>query len=100
MYFCIDAKSGDLIEKKRVPGIESRSRKVYASPEAIGGKLYMQTRHSGLFVLSGEPGYQLISQNRFESDDSVFNATPAVDGGQLFLRSYQNLYCVSNAPKE
>lgn len=100
MYFCIDAKSGDLIEKKRVPDIESRGRKVYASPVAIGGKLYMQTRHSGLFVLSGEPGYQLISQNRFESDDSVFNATPAVDGGQLFLRSYQNLYCVSNAPKE
>lgn len=100
MYFCIDAKSGELIEKKRVPDIESRGRKVYASPVAIGGKLYIQTRHSGVFVLSGEPGYQLISQNRFESDDSVFNATPAVGGDRLFLRSYRNLYCIGNATKE
>ena len=100
MYFCINAKTGDLIEKKRVPDIESRGRKVYASPVAIGGNLYMQTRHSGVFVLSGEPGYQLISQNQFESDDSVFNATPAVDGGRLFLRSYRNLYCVGSVAKE
>lgn len=100
MYFCIAAKSGELIEKKRVPDIESRGRKVYASPVAIGGKLYMQTRHSGVFVLSGEPGYQLISQNRFESDDSVFNATPAVDGDRLFLRSYRSLYCIGTETKE
>ena len=100
MYFCIAAKSGELIEKKRVPDIESRGRKVYASPVAIGGKLYMQTRNSGVFVLSGEPGYQIISQNRFESDDSVFNATPAVGGDRLFLRSYRSLYCIGTETKE
>ncbi len=100
MYFCMAAKTGELVQKKRVSGIESRGRPVYASPVAIDGKLYMQTRNSGLFVLAAEPELKVLSQNKFESDSSVFNATPAVSGGQLFLRSYTHLYCIgSNAAR-
>ena len=100
MYFCVAAKTGELVQKKRVPGIESRGRPVYASPVAIDGKLYMQTRNSGLFVLASEPDLKVLSQNKLESDSSVFNATPAVSGGQLFLRSYTHLYCIgSNAAR-
>jgi len=94
MYFCVQAQSGELVQKKRVPGMESKGRPVYASPIAIDGKFYMQTRNSGVYVLAGQPEFKVLNQNRFASDDSVFNATPAVGQGQLFLRSNTNLYCV------
>ena len=96
MYFSVSAKTGELIEKKRVPGIESRGRPVYASPVCIHGDLYMQTRNSGLFVLEPGTSLKVLSQNKFASDDSVFNGTPAVSGGELFLRSYTHLYCVGS----
>ncbi len=94
MYFCVSAKTGDVVDKQRVSGIESGGRPVYASPVAINGKLFMQTRNSGLFVLDGKPKMNVLKQNRFASDNSVFNATPAVSNGQLFLRSYTHVYCV------
>lgn len=96
MYFCVNAKNGKLVQKKRVSGIQAKGRPVYASPIAIDGKLYMQTRNSGLFVLAGEPELQILHQNRLESDESVFNATPAVSRGQLFLRSNAYLYCIGS----
>ena len=98
MYFCVTAKTGELVQKKRVPGIESRGRPVYASPVVIDGKIFQQTRNSGLFVLAGEPELMILSQNKFDSDNSVFNGTPAVSRGQLFLRSYSHLYCISSSP--
>jgi outer membrane protein assembly factor BamB len=93
-YFCVQAKTGTLVQKSRVAGMESRGRPVYASPVAIDGKLYMQTRTSGVFVLAGEPKLNILSQNKFQSDQSIFNATPAVSRGQLFLRSNSHLYCI------
>ncbi len=99
MYFCVSAKTGDLVEKKRVTGIRSGGRPVYASPISISGKIYLQTRNSGLFVIAGEPSLNVLQQNKFASDDSVFNATPAVSQGQLFLRSYSKLYCVGKQTK-
>jgi len=96
MYFCVSAKTGETVDKQRVSAIKSGGRPVYASPVSINGKLFMQTRNSGLFVLDGSQKMNVLKQNRFESDSSVFNATPAVDNGQLFLRSYTHLYCVMN----
>ncbi len=94
MYFCVLAKTGETVDKQRVSGIQSGGRPVYASPVSIDGRLFMQTRNSGLFVLDGKPKMEILRQNRFASDDSVFNATPAISNGQLFLRSYTHLYCV------
>lgn len=94
MYFCVSAKTGETVDKQRVSGIKSGGRPVYASPIAINGKLFLQTRNNGLFVLEGTPKMKVLKQNQFESDNSVFNATPAVSNGQLFLRSYSHLYCV------
>lgn len=96
MYFCANAKTGALIHRARVPGIASGDRPVYASPIVIDGKVYAQTRASGVYVIEPSDELRVVAQNKFESDDSIFNATPAVGGGQLFLRSYSHLYCVGN----
>ena len=97
IYHCSDAKTGKLLSKSRVKGITGGGTKLYASPIAIGGKIYAQTRTSGLFVIEPEEELNIIAQNKFESDKSVFNATPAVDKGQLFLRSDTYLYCIQKS---
>jgi len=97
MYYCADAATGELLERARTPGIASGERPVYASPIVIGGKIYAQTRNSGLFVLEPETKLTIVAHNKLAADNSTFNATPAVDARQLFLRSYQNLYCIGTA---
>lgn len=98
MYFSADAKTGELVHRARMPSGLAGQRPVYASPIAVNGKVYAQTRQSGLFVFEPSDDLEIIAQNQFESDSSVFNATPAVDSGQLFLRSDVYLYCVSQNP--
>ncbi len=95
MYYCASAETGELIHRARVPDINQGGRPVYASPIAIDGKIFIQTRSSGVLVLQPGDELQIVAQNKFESDESIFNATPAVDAGQLFLRSDAYLYCVS-----
>ncbi len=95
MYYIASAETGELIHRARVPDINEGGRPVYASPIAIDGKIYIQTRSSGVLVIQPSDELQLIAQNQFESDKSIFNATPAVGTGQLFLRSDAYLYCVS-----
>lgn len=93
-YYCASSKTGELLHRSRVTGIQSRDRPVYASPIAINGMLYFQTRHDGMFVTSSKPELDVLHQNRFDSDSSMFNATPAVSQGELFLRSDTYLYCI------
>lgn len=95
MYYCSNADTGELVHRDRMPQIESGGRPVYASPIAVNGKVFVQTRKSGVLVIEPGDSLKVLSQNRFDGDSSVFNATPAVDAGQLFLRSNEFLYCVS-----
>ncbi len=94
-FYSSSSKTGELLHRARVPGIESRDRPVYASPIAINNKLYFQTRHDGLIVAAANPNLEVLHQNRFDSDTSMCNATPAVGNGQLFLRSDTHLYCIA-----
>ena len=67
----------------------------YASPVLANGNYYATSRKGGVFVIAAKPTFELVKQNKFASDASQFNATPAIAGDQLFLRSDKFLYCVS-----
>lgn len=93
---CINPKTGESVYDQRLP-LKAEGRggsAVYASPLLAQGKLFIVTRTSGAFVLAAEPKYQLLATNSFADDDSDFNASPAVMGNQLLLRSNQFLYCI------
>lgn len=96
---CLDAKTGGLVYKERLPGASAtgRGKPFYASPVLADGALVAVSRRNGTFVLAAQPEFKLLGQNRFSGDDTDFNATPALDGRQLFLRSNQYLYCVGSA---
>ncbi len=95
MYYCSEAATGKQLEKSRGPDFGG-GRPVYASPIAINGKIYVQSRWGGLVVLDATEQMNILAHNRIESDTSTFNATPAVDQGRLFLRSDVYLYCIRN----
>jgi outer membrane protein assembly factor BamB len=90
MAYCLKADTGETVYQERVPG----AGQVYASAVAADGKLYAVTRNSGTFVLAAKPKFEVLARNQLGADRSVCNASPAVDGGQLLLRSDQTLYCI------
>jgi outer membrane protein assembly factor BamB len=88
--YCLKAATGEQEYSRRVPG----ARQVYASAVAADGKLYVVSRDSGTFVLAARPKFEVLARNTFAGDRSIFNGSPAVSNGRLFLRSNQYLYCV------
>ena len=92
---CIDAKTGaDIYRERSTMGSRGGGKPFYASPVLIGDKLVCVSRRNGAFILAATPKYELIRTNEFASDDSHFNATPAITGDRLILRSNKAVYCV------
>lgn len=91
--YCVNATTGDKVYEKRA--VKASGRPVYASPAIAGDTIYVVTRKSGTFVIPAKPKFSIESINVFTDDDGDFNGTPAISGGQLFLRSNRYLYCIS-----
>ncbi len=94
---CVDSKSGAEVYRERVPdttGPGSRGRPFYAAIVKSGEHLYAVSRFKGTFVIKASPEYDLVAQNVIKGDASAFHGTPAISGGDLFLRSNTHLYCI------
>lgn len=90
--YCAEADTGEVVYKSRLEGIGARN-KTYASAVLAEGRLYVVTCYSGTFVLEAKPEFHQIAHNTL-SDESTFNASPAVAEGRLVLRSNRFLYCL------
>jgi outer membrane protein assembly factor BamB len=88
--YCLKAKTGEQVSSERLAG----SGRVYASAVAADGKLYVVSREKGTYVLAAEPKLKQLAHNTFSGDKSIFNGSPAISKGQLFLRSDKYLYCI------
>lgn len=89
---CQDPENGQLKYNQALP-VTGRFA-VYASVVSASQRLYAVTRAAGTFVLAGGPEFKIIAHNKFESDDSIFNGSPAISDGHIFLRSNRFLYCI------
>ncbi len=85
--YCLRTKDGEKVYQERLGG------GVYASVTVADGKLYIVSRKGETFVLAAGPKFEILAKNSF-SDDSTWNASPAISQGQLFLRSNKALYCI------
>jgi outer membrane protein assembly factor BamB len=94
---CVEAATGKVVYTRRLDAVGA---KLYASPVAADGKIYAVSREQGTFVLKAGPQFELLANNRFVSDASIFNASPAIHDGQLLLRSDRYLYCLGLPRKE
>jgi outer membrane protein assembly factor BamB len=86
--YCLRLSDGEVIYQERV------ASQPYASSMIADGKIYVVTRRGGTIVLAAKPEFEELAQNRL-TDRSQFNASPIVSEGKLYLRSDENLYCIS-----
>jgi len=89
---CVDAKTGDLLFEERME-IDGRGDRIYASLVLGGERLYGVSRLGGIYVLAATDQFDQVAHNDL-GDDSVFNATPAIWGNQLIVRSDRYLYAI------
>lgn len=90
MVSCVDAKTGKPhYAKQRLEGIGG----VYASPVAAHGRVYIAGRGGKTAVFRSGTVFAPLAINTL--DDS-FSASPAIVGGELFLRGEKHLYCIAN----
>lgn len=90
---CHDAKTGEEIYRGRVPAHGD----AYAAPVKADGRIYFVTRTEGTVVIDDGPEFELLAQNKFASDESMFDSTPAITGQTMILRSYRFLYGIAEA---
>ncbi|MAG92793.1 MAG: serine/threonine protein kinase [Planctomycetaceae bacterium] len=87
--YCARAETGDVVYEKRM----NRAGQVYASTLLADGRLHYLNRSGKMFVVAAKPEFELLSTNELR-DGSQFNASPAVTGSRILLRSGKYLYCV------
>jgi outer membrane protein assembly factor BamB len=84
----LDAKTGKpIIEKERLPDI----RNVYASPVAAQNRIYFTDRDGTTLVLEDAPEVKVLATNKL---DEAVDASPALVGNQIIMRSETHLYCI------
>jgi outer membrane protein assembly factor BamB len=87
---CADARTGKIVYRERL----GAGGDCYASPVVAEGRIYYVSRQNGAYVVAAKPEFELLAHNKIENDKSVFNGSPAVSGGRLYLRSDTHLYCI------
>ena len=84
---CLNAKTGDVIWKSRIGG------KYWASPLYADGHIYAFDQEGKITVFKAADKYELVATNQL---DDGFNASAAVIGNSLILRTMSALYRVDN----
>ena len=85
---CYQARDGNILWSEHL-GSE------HASLVTAGGLVYCLADSGLLTILKPGPAYQIVAQNTL--GEKCF-ASPAISGGQLFIRSDQHLFCLGARP--
>lgn len=82
---CIALKTGEVVWSERL-GSESWGSLVYAD-----GKLYVTNLKGETIVFAARPQFEVLSRSPLEEKTL---ASLAVSDGQIFVRTYRNLWCI------
>lgn len=87
IVYCLDAKTGAQVYggQRLKPGTYS------GSPVLADGKIYITNEEGLTSVLKTGPKFEVLAENAF---DDYSLSSPAVSGGQIFLRTTGHLYCI------
>ena len=84
----IDASTGELlIDRKRLDALHN----IYASPVAAAGRIYLTDRDGTTVVIKQGDELEVLATNKL---GEPVDASPALAGNQLFLRSDKHIWCV------
>jgi len=86
---CLDADTGEVYYAgQKLDGI----RGVYSSPVAARNRIYFTGRNGVVVVIKNSSAYEVLARN---SLDDSFSASPAIAGGEIYLRGFKSLYCIA-----
>ncbi len=110
MAFCADCADGKEIFQTRLNwenesasedgggGARRGPAGDYASPIVVGDKVLVLMRGGNAQWWKAGEAYEPVGQGDFGDDGSLFNATPAIAGDMLLIRSNKRLYCIGSVP--
>jgi len=85
---CIETGTGKVVWKERLGG------KLWGSLLLADGRLYVSSLEGQTYVVEASPKFKQIAKN--DIGEPIYSAL-AVSNGELFLRSYQHLYCIGSS---
>jgi outer membrane protein assembly factor BamB len=86
---CLDAATGKPhYSAQRIEGLGT----VYPSPTAAAGRVYLTDRRGTTVVIKDADQLEVLATNKL---NEPIDASAAIVGNQLFLRSHQSLYCLA-----
>lgn len=85
---CFEADSGDQVWQERLQGSFT------ASPVLVDDRIIITNEAGRTFVLRAGREFEVLAENDLGERTL---ASPAVSNGKIFLRTEQNLYCLSEA---
>jgi outer membrane protein assembly factor BamB len=90
---CFNASTGEaLYQQSRLP----KPYNLKASPVGANGKLYISTEEGDVIVVKMGDAFEVLATNSLT--DQSFIATPAIAGGDIFLRSRTHLFRIAGTP--
>jgi outer membrane protein assembly factor BamB len=90
MVSCYNARTGEpYYHQTRLP----KTYSFKSSLVGANGKLYLASEQEDVVVLKMGEKFEVLATNTMA--DEMFIATPAIIGGEIFLRSQNHLYCIS-----
>ena len=90
---CIELQTGKVVWEERLKGQGAKSDS-WSSMVLSGDKLYVMNQSGDTFVLKASPKFELLSANPL---GETTMASLAVSDGDIFIRTYNNLWCIADA---
>ncbi len=86
---CVDATTGaPHYSQQRVEGLAG----LYASPVGADNRVYFASQNGATVVIENSTELKVLATNQL---DDPIDASPALAGDQLFLRTHTHLYCIA-----
>ena len=87
----LDARTGKVLKQARLRGA---LEDYYSSPIGVDGKVFIASEHGKVVVLRAAGDWEILAINDFDSD---IYATPAVSGGQMYIRTQNAMYAIGSS---
>jgi outer membrane protein assembly factor BamB len=89
---CWDLVSGKLVWEERLRGAAPKNDS-WSSMVLAGDRIYVVNQGGDTFVLRANPKFEVLATNSL-GETTMSSIAPS--DGQLFIRTYENLWCIEN----
>jgi outer membrane protein assembly factor BamB len=93
---CIELKTGKKVWEERIRGGGAKND-TWSSMVLADDKIYVVNQSGDTIVLRASPMFEILQVNSIGNE--MCNASVAVSDGDIFIRTHENLWCVSGTTK-